>query len=132
MVDTTTPILQSFRDKAFGLTIAESNVLNRPTSRTAFAELTMFNAGTLALTLNNKDRQDVILQIALNYPAGTGDTAITAMATSILDSYSFNDTISGTGYAASVANKDFFNGEALSGWYRVILRITFTIFSTRS
>ena len=131
MPDVASALLQSYRDKAFGLTIAEENTINRPTSRTAFCELKTFDVGSEPLTATHDDEQIIIMQVSLNYPANTGDTAAKAKAQEIYDSYTFNNQITGTGYQANVSKKKQFVGEAKTGWYRIIVRITFLVYSDR-
>lgn len=130
-MDPTEAILQTYRDKSFGLTIAEQNTLKRPVARVPYCELSVFDSGVIPLTLNEFDEQTMTLQVALNYPAGTGDTEILAKANEIITSYSFNDRISDVGFFAIVTNKSTFNGVVEKGWYRVLVRLVFLIYLNR-
>ncbi len=131
MPDAGALLVQSFKDKNFGLPIAEENSVFRPTSRTAHAELTVFDTGITPLTASDTDEQIVILQAILRYPADTGDTEAKAKANEILDSYSFNEKISGTGIDAHVNAKKQQKGEPETGWFKLVLRITFLVYSDR-
>ncbi len=131
MADPAESILQSYRDKSFGLTIAEENKLPTTSSRTPFCQLRIFDAGISPLDLNSCDQQILIMQVSLNYPAGTGDEAIKIKVKEIIDSYSFNDRLSGSGFFAVVDAKNYFNGVVEQGWYRVIIRINFLIYMDR-
>lgn len=131
MSDVASDLLQSFRDKSFGLTIAEENTIIRPTSRTPFCELKTFDADTVPLSSNAIDEQIIIMQIALNYPANTGTTAIRAKVQEITDSYDFNSVIAGSDYEAHVSKKSQFVGEAEQGWYKIVVRISFLVYIDR-
>jgi hypothetical protein len=125
-------VLQSFRDKSFGLPISEENVLNIPSSRSAYCVLQYFDAGVSPRGLNDIDEHTALLQATLNYPAGTGDTSAKAKAQEVIDSYSFNDRLSGTGYFANVQDKSQFVGVAEDGWYSIVVRITFLFYLDRT
>lgn len=124
-------IAQSFRDKGFGLPIAEENALYKPTSRTPYVELRMLDAGMEGITFRGVDEQISILQASLNYPVGSGDTDAKAKAQEIIDSYSFDDSIPGAGQVTIVTRKSQFEGEAAKGWYKIVVRIVFLTYLTR-
>ncbi len=131
MPDAGALLVQSFKDKNFGLPIAEENKEYRPISRTAHVELTVFDTGITPLTASDTDEQVVILQAILRYPAGTGDIEAKAKANEILDSYSFNEKISSSGIDANVSSKKQRKGEPETGWYKIVVQITFLIYSDR-
>lgn len=131
MPDVSAGIVQSFKDKSFGLTIAEPNTKFTPTSRTSYVELKAFDASTTILDANETDERKLIFQIELNYPANTGATLAEAKKQEILDSYSFNDEVTGTGFKAVVEQKLAKPGYQEKGWHRVILQIYFKAFVDR-
>lgn len=132
MADAGSLLLQSFRDKNFGLPIAEENILRRPQSRVAFVELKLFDSSTQKLTTRSMDDQILTMQAELNYPAGSGDTTIKAKAIEILDSYSFSAPINGVGATATVKSKRQRVGVPVSGWYRILVLITFSVLLDRT
>jgi len=125
-------IAQSFRDKSFGLPIAEENALFMPTSRVPYVELRTLDAGIDPITIRGVDEQITILQASLNYPVGTGDATAKAKAQEIIDSYNFNAPIAGAGQVTIASKKEQFEGEAAKGWYKIVVRINFLTYLTRS
>lgn len=131
MPDVSAAIVQSFKDKSFGLTIAEPNTKFSPTSRTPYVELKAFDAITTPLDFKHTDFRKLIFQVEINYPAGTGATLAESKKHEILDSYSFNTPLTGTGFKAWIDKKDSKPGYQEKGWYRVILQIYFKAFVDR-
>jgi len=129
--DVSSVIVQTFKDKSFGLTIAEPNTGFKPASRTPYVELKSFEATNKPSDLKHNDERSYIFQIELNYPIGTGDAAVKLKSNEILESYSFNDYFQDVDYRLYVTEKREKQGYAEKAWYRKILQIYFRAFVSR-
>lgn len=131
MPDVSSIIQQTFREKNFGLVIADPNTKVKPTSRVPFVELRSLEAANKPLDLRDNDERKFIFQVELNYPIGSGDTDIKAKSNEILEGYSFNESFTGTGYSMCVVEKREKEGYTEKAWFRKTLQIYFRAFVTR-
>ena len=131
MPDTSQVLIDLHNSKSFGLPVFEDNGTNKPTSRTAYSTVRIFDSGTEGVDLSHTDEQIITLQIKLFYPSGTTDALIRAKVNEIMEGYSFNEHITGAGYKAVVSSKSRLEGSAERGWYSIALRITFLFYLDR-
>lgn len=125
-------LISSFIAGSFGLPIAHEGVAYTPTPGTAYAEITVFDAGSDAATLNSWDEAIGIFQVVLRYPVNTGAVAAKNKAEEIFSHFFLYSNHTYSDQSVQMTNgQTRANGYNEDGWYKIVLRMPYRAFTER-
>ena len=115
--------VNEFIAQGFGLDIAHENTDYEPTAGTEFVSIRLLPNDVTPLSYTNSDETDGIFRIILNWPQGEGAIQAKNKADEIISAFKIGTKLSYSSQKVTVTTAYREIGEAIDGWYRIIVSI---------
>lgn len=118
-------LINHFIGEGFLLPIAHENQPYEPSADTAYAELSVLQNDTTPYSLKDSNQTDGVFRVILRYPVDGGAVAIKQKADEIFAAFGIGRQLTYSGQALTITSQQRQPGFPESGWYKLVLTISY-------